>query len=164
MKGLKLYYWVLVFSFLILCIWIPTTAIFFGFLIYIYILFFFVIDIELSSKLEFILSIPVHGDSESIYEAVDRINNNVDLREGLVQSCHMDMVSANVGSVVLKLVPLTDDACRELLAEEGAKVKKMMKILLKHSNLRKEMIGGVIEVKVLISGNKAQGTFILCNF
>ena len=113
-------------------------------------------DIEsiLASDLEVILSIPVEEDD--VDQAVDTINNDNNLQEEIVQTCSMAVIKAEKGSVVLRLVPLTDDACGKLLDEKGQNVKKMLTVLLKHSNIQK-LIKGKVGVKILVSGKKTEG-------
>ena len=99
------------------------------------------------------MSIPVEGDVD---QAVDTINNDNNLKEEIVRTCGMAVIKAEKGSVVLRLVPLTDDACGKLLDQKGQKVAEMLTVLLKHSNLQKE-IKGIIGVKILLSGKKTEG-------
>nr|XP_022322180.1 uncharacterized protein LOC111123845 isoform X1 [Crassostrea virginica] len=109
---------------------------------------------SLASELEVILSIPVEDDV--VDQAVDTINNDNNLKEEIVGTCGMAVIKAEKGSVVLRLVPLTDDACGKLLDEKGQNVAKMLTVLLQHSNLQKE-IKGKIGVKILLSGKKTEG-------
>ena len=101
-----------------------------------------------------ILSIPVEEDV--VDQAVDTINNDNNLKEEIVRTCSMAVIKAEKGSVVLRMVPLTDDACGKLLDQKGQKVAEMLTVLLKHSNLQKE-IKGKIGVKILLSGKKTEG-------
>lgn len=113
-------------------------------------------DIEniLAPHLEVILSIPVEEDV--VDQAVDTINNDNNLKEEIVETCNMAVIKAEKGSVVLRLVPLTDDACGKLLDEKGQNVEKMLTVLLKHSTIQK-LIKGKVGVKILVSGKKTEG-------
>lgn len=113
-------------------------------------------DIEniLAPHLEVILSIPVEEDV--VDQAVDTINNDNNLKEEIVKTCSMAVIKAEKGSVVLRLVPLTDDACGKLLDEKGQNVEKMLTVLLKHSTIQK-LIKGKVVVKILVSGKKTEG-------
>lgn len=109
---------------------------------------------SLASELEVIVSIPVKGDVAD--QDVDTINNDNNLKEEIVRTCKMAVIKVEKGSVVLRLVPLTDDACGKLLDQKGQKVAEMLTVLLQHANLQKE-IKGKIGVKILVSGKKTEG-------
>ena len=117
-------------------------------------MFFEDIDGMLASQLEATISFPAEEDV--VDQAVDIINNDNNLKEEIVRTCGIAVIKAEKGSVVLRLVPLTDDACGKLLDQKGQKVAEMLTVLLKHSNLQKE-IKGKIGVKILLSGKKTEG-------
>ena len=117
-------------------------------------MFFEDIDGMLASQLEATISFPAEEDV--VDQAVDNINNDNNLKEEIVRTCNMAVIKVEKGSVVLRLVPLTDDACGKLLDQKGQKVAEMLTVLLKHSNLQKE-IKGKIGVKILLSGKKTEG-------
>ncbi|XP_061164545.1 uncharacterized protein LOC133173581 [Saccostrea echinata] len=108
-------------------------------------------DIEFSSDVEMILSIPVEGEREVIQQAVDRINNDPQLKARVTETSHMKIDRAEVGSVILHLIPVTDDACHRFLDEKGKHLKKMVEKLLSAAGIKEEQIKGNISVKVFAS-------------
>uniref|UniRef100_K1PRX6 Heat shock 70 kDa protein 12A n=1 Tax=Magallana gigas TaxID=29159 RepID=K1PRX6_MAGGI len=58
--------------------------------------------------------------------------------------------SVDMGSVVLRLVAMTDYASERLLAENGENMKKLVETFLKFSDLKEDMIKGNIKVTVLV--------------
>lgn len=97
-----------------------------------------------------IVSIPVEGDEERIRRAVEKLKIDSNFKVEVAQVSHLMVESVDMGSVVLRLVAMTDYASERLLAENGENMKKLVETFLKFSDLKEDMIKGNIKVTVLV--------------
>lgn len=109
-------------------------------------------DIQAASGLELALSIPVQvvGDVERLQQTIDQLNIDPEFQAEVATTSHMMVGSISLGSVVLRLIALTDDACKMLFDENGKKMKTLIETLLRFSNIKEDMIKGNIKVKVSV--------------
>lgn len=109
-------------------------------------------DIQAASGLEVVLSIPVQvvGDVERLQQRIDQLNIDPEFQAEVATKSHMMVTSISLGSVVLRLIALTDDACKMLFDENGKKMKTLIETLLRFSNIKEDMIKGNIEVTVSV--------------
>ncbi|XP_062571661.1 uncharacterized protein LOC134233693 isoform X2 [Saccostrea cucullata] len=114
-------------------------------------------DLAMSSNVEMIVSIPVVGEREVIQRTVDRINNDPQLKARVTETSHMKVDRAEMGSVVLHLITLTDDACHRFLDEEGKCLKEMVERILSYAGIKEEQIKGNISVTVFASDKTNKG-------
>lgn len=96
------------------------------------------------------MSIPVQGDVERISQAVEKLNIDVDFKAETAEVTQMTVDRVEMGSVVLRLIAMTDNASERLLAKNGENVMKLVETFLKFSDLKEEMIKGNIKVTVLV--------------
>lgn len=111
-------------------------------------------DIPVASGLEIILTIPVVGDESTIRQAVDAINREFFFRELIAEDFHMEVVNARLGSVVMRLRSITDEACCRFIANNGNKLTELIEHSLHFSGNREHMIKGNIDVAVHVLGEK----------
>lgn len=104
----------------------------------------------MASRLDVIVSIPVEGDEERIRQAVEQLNIDSDFKAEIAEVSCMTVEKVDMGSVVLRLVAMTDNASERLLAENGENVKKLVETFLKFSDLKEDMIKGNIHVTVCV--------------
>lgn len=104
----------------------------------------------MASRLDVIVSIPVEGDEERIRQAVEQLNIDSDFKAEIAEVSCMTVEKVDMGSVVLRLVAMTDNASERLLAENGENVKKLVETFLKFSDLKEDMIEGNIHVTVCV--------------
>lgn len=109
-------------------------------------------DIQAASGLELALSIPVQvvEDVERLQQTIDQLNIDPEFKAEVATTSHMMVKSISLGSVVLRLIALTDDACKMLFDENGKKMKTLIETLLRFSNIKEDMIKGNIEVTVSV--------------
>nr|XP_034301187.1 uncharacterized protein LOC105326615 isoform X2 [Crassostrea gigas] len=107
-------------------------------------------DTETAAELDVIVSIPVEGDEERIRRAVEQLQIDSNFKVEVAQVSHLMVESVDMGSVVLRLVAMTDYASERLLAENGENMKKLVETFLKFSDLKEDMIKGNIKVTVLV--------------
>lgn len=109
-------------------------------------------DIQAASGLELALSIPVQvvEDVERLQQTIDQLNIDPEFKAEVATTSHMMVESISLGSVVLRLIALTDDACKMLFDENGKKMKTLIETLLRFSNIKEDMIKGNIEVTVSV--------------
>lgn len=109
-------------------------------------------DIQAASGLEVVLSIPVQvvGDVERLQQRIDQLNIDPEFQAEVATTSHMMVGGISLGSVVLRLIALTDDACKMLFDENGKKMKTLIETLLRFSNIKEDMIKGNIKVKVSV--------------
>nr|XP_034301175.1 uncharacterized protein LOC117681324 isoform X4 [Crassostrea gigas] len=115
-------------------------------------------EIQAASGLDVLMSIPVQdGDVEELQQKIDQLNINPDFHAEVLSS-HVMVRSISLGSVVLRLIALTDDACQMLFDENGKKMKTLIETFLRFSNIKEDMIKGNIKVTVSVpeeeTGNK----------
>lgn len=98
------------------------------------------------------MSIPVQvvGDVERLQQRIDQLNIDPEFQAEVATKSHMMVTSISLGSVVLRLIALTDDACKMLFDENGEKMKTLIETLLRFSNIKEDMIKGNIEVTVSV--------------
>lgn len=111
---------------------------------------------ETVSRVDMIVSIPVGGDVERISQAVEQLNIDVDFKAETAEVTHMTVDRVEVGSVVLRLIAMTDNASERLLAKNGENVMKLVETFLKFSDLKEEMVKGNIKVTVLVPEEKIE--------
>lgn len=111
-------------------------------------------DVPRASGLEIIVTIPIDEDEGTIRQAVNRINRDYSFRERIAENFQMEVVNVNIGSVVMRLRSLTDEACCRLLAKNGTKLTELIENFLHFSGLREKIIKGNIEVAVHVSGEE----------
>lgn len=115
--------------------------------------FFIFKEIQAASGLEVEVSIPVQvvGDVEGLRQTIDQLNIDTDFQAEVATASHMTVRSISLGLVVyLRLVALTDDACKMLFDENGKKMKTLIETFLRFSNIKEDMIKGNIEVTVSV--------------
>lgn len=105
---------------------------------------------ETASRFEVIVSIPVKGDEERIRQAVEQLNIDPNFKAEVAEDSHMMVDKVEKGSVVLRLIAMTDNASERFLAKNGENVMKLVETFLKFSDLKEEMIKGNIKVTVLV--------------
>lgn len=108
--------------------------------------------------MEIILTIPVDGDESTIHQAVDAINREFFFRELIAEDFHMEVVNARIGSVVMRLRPITDEACCRLFANNGNKLTELIEHFLHFSGMREHMIKGNIDVAVHVLGEQNENS------
>lgn len=116
--------------------------------------FFHLIDVPRASGLEIIVTIPIDGDEGTIRQAVNSINRDSSFRERIAENFQMEVVNLKIGSVVMRLRSLTDEACCRLLAKNGTKLTELIKYFLHFSGLRENIIKVNVEYAVHVSGEK----------
>lgn len=114
--------------------------------------FFILKEIQAASGLEVDVSIPVQvvGGVEGLQQTIDQLNNDTDFQAEVAMASHMTVGSISLGSVVLRLIALTDDACKMLFDENGKKMKTLIETFLRFSNIKEDMIKGNIKVTVSV--------------
>lgn len=114
--------------------------------------FFIFKEIQAASGLEVEVSIPVQvvGDVEGLRQTIDQLNIDTDFQAEVAMASHMTVRSISLGSVVLRLIALTDDACKMLFDENGKKMKTLIETFLRFSNIKEDMIKGNIKVTVSV--------------
>ncbi|XP_056010525.1 uncharacterized protein LOC125681968 isoform X4 [Ostrea edulis] len=108
-------------------------------------------DLESRPDLDMMVSIPFTGDERALQQVVDQIENDHDLRVLVAELSHLEIRKVQKGSVVLHLIPLTDDACVQFLDEKGKCLKQMVERLLIAGGIKEEMIKGNISVTVFVN-------------
>lgn len=108
--------------------------------------------------MEIILTIPVDGDESTIHQAVDAINREFFFRELIAEDFHMEVVNARIGSVVMRLRPITDEACCRLFANNGNKLTELIEHFLHFSGMREHMLKGNIDVAVHVLGEQNENS------
>ncbi|XP_065932831.1 uncharacterized protein [Magallana gigas] len=115
-------------------------------------------EIQAASGLDVVVSIPVVGDEEGLKQTIDQLNIDTDFQAEVAMASHMTVGSISYGSVVIRLIALTDDACKMLFDENGKKMKTLIETFLRFSNIKEDMIKGKIKVTVSVpeeeTGNK----------
>lgn len=98
------------------------------------------------------MSIPVQvvGDVEGLQQTIDQLNIDTDFQAEVAMASHMTVRSISLGLVVLRLIALTDDACKMLFDENGKKMKTLIETFLRFSKIKEDMIKGNIEVTVSV--------------
>lgn len=99
------------------------------------------------------MSIPVQvvGDVKGLQQTIDQLNIDTDFQAEVATASHMAVRSISLGSVEsLRLIALTDDACKMLFDENGKKMKTLIETFLRFSNIKEDMIKGNIEVTVSV--------------
>lgn len=98
------------------------------------------------------MSIPLQEveDVERLQQAIDQLNIDPDFKAEVATTSHVMVESISLGSVVLRLIALTDDACKMLFDENGKTMKTLIETLLRFSNIKEDMIKGNIKVKVSV--------------
>lgn len=56
------------------------------------------------------MSIPVEGNEERVRQAAEQLNIDSNFKEEIAQQSHMTVERVDMGSVVLRLVAMTDNA------------------------------------------------------
>ncbi|XP_052721737.1 uncharacterized protein LOC128192798 isoform X3 [Crassostrea angulata] len=115
-------------------------------------------EIQAAPGSDILMSIPVQdGDVEELQQKIDQLIINPDFHAEVLSSQVM-VRSISLGSVVLRLIALTDDACQMLFDENGKKMKTLIETFLRFSNIKEDMIKGNIKVTVSVpeeeTGNK----------
>lgn len=100
------------------------------------------------------MTIPIDGDEGTIRQAVNSINRDSSFRERIAENFQMEVVNLKIGSVVMRLRSLTDEACCRLLAKNGTKLTELIKYFLHFSGLRENIIKGNVEYAFDVSGEK----------
>lgn len=111
-------------------------------------------DVPRASGLEIIVTIPIDGDEGTIRQAVNSINRDSSFRERIAENFQMEVVNLKIGSVVMRLRSLTDEACCRLLAKNGTKLTELIEYFLHLSGLRENIIKGNVEYAFDVSGEK----------
>lgn len=109
-------------------------------------------DIQAASGLELALSIPVQvvEDVERLQQTIDQLNIDPEFQAEVATTSHMMVGSISLGSVVLRLIALTDDACQMLFDDNGKKMKTLIETFLRFSNIKEDIIKGNIKVTVSV--------------
>jgi hypothetical protein len=122
------------------------------------VLFLFFTGIESRSNVELVVSIPVEGDQAALQRIVDQLENNTDLKVELAQQTGLEIKSVELGSIVLRLIPLTDDACTRFLGEKGQHLKAVVEKLLIAGGMEEDMMKGNITVTVFATERENIGS------
>lgn len=98
------------------------------------------------------MSIPVQvvGDVERLQQTIDQLNIDPEFQAEVATTSHMMVRSISLGSVVLRLIALTDDACQMLFDDNGKKMKTLIETFLRFSNIKEDIIKGNIKVTVSV--------------
>lgn len=114
--------------------------------------FFIFKGIQAASGLDVLLSIPVQvvGDVGRLQQTIDQLNIDHEFQAEVATTSHTMVRSISLGSVVLRLIALTDDACKMLFDENGKKMKTLIETFLRFSDIKEDMIKGNIKVTVSV--------------
>lgn len=90
------------------------------------------------------------GDVERLQQTIDQLNIDPEFQTEVATTSHMMVGSISLGSVVLRLIALTDDACQMLFDDNGKKMKTLIETFLRFSNIKEDIIKGNIKVTVSV--------------